>query len=190
MPSVSPRDPLPRFWSKVQKSEDPEGCWLWTGALNEKGYGFFKVEPKQLKAHRFAYEQFVGPIPEGLQVNHHCDNPACVRPDHLYVGTQQENRQDAVRRGRTATGERNGMYTCPESRTLGDRNGQRKHPERTARGERVTRARLKEADIPKIRALLAEGGHTLRAIGERFGVREFAIYAIREGMTWKHVKND
>lgn len=88
------QDPEPRFWVKVEKTES---CWLWTGATNGLGYGKFKADPRTpaVYAHRYAYELVVGPIPEGLQLDHCCENPPCVNPAHLEPVTQAEN----VRRG-------------------------------------------------------------------------------------------
>lgn len=89
-----------RFWEKVEKTD---GCWLWTASLTNKGYGEFRLnEPSPILAHRVAYELAHGPIPPGLFVCHHCDNPPCVRPDHLFLGTQKDNAQDMVRKGRHA----------------------------------------------------------------------------------------
>lgn len=98
---------LTRFWSKVQKSR---GCWLWTGNI-VRGYGQFAYStglehPRQrhVYAHRFSYELAHGPIPHGQQVCHRCDTRLCVRLDHLFLGTQQENLDDARRKGRLIDG--------------------------------------------------------------------------------------
>ena len=86
-----------------------DGCWIWDGAKTTGGYGHIRADGGRLRqAHRVGYEQLVGPIPPGLVACHRCDNPACVRPDHLFLGTQQENNDDmrAKGRGRRLVGER------------------------------------------------------------------------------------
>lgn len=95
-----------RFWSKVSTGH---GCWLWLGARhNRKGYGSFRVGGRCWLAHRVAYLFGVGPIPLGSHVLHTCDNPSCVRPGHLYLGSNVENVADRVTRGRSARGSANG----------------------------------------------------------------------------------
>lgn len=98
-----------RFWKKVVKTE---GCWLWTGAQDKRGYGgFVAPDGKRTLAHRFSFSRFVGPIPAGVLILHRCDMPKCVRPDHLFAGTHKDNTADAMQKGRQVIppqqGERN-----------------------------------------------------------------------------------
>ena len=88
-----------RFWSKVEKSE---GCWIWTGAKT-MGYGRFMFNGKSVIASRMAHYLAHGEMPSQF-VCHHCDNPACVRPDHLFVGTAMDNNRDAILKGRLDPG--------------------------------------------------------------------------------------
>jgi hypothetical protein len=82
-------EPEVRFWMRVEKDPQP-GCWWWTGTLNRR-YGVFSVRGKNIGAHRFAYEKLVGPIPEGLFLDHLCMNPTCVNPSHLEPVAPGEN---------------------------------------------------------------------------------------------------
>ena len=93
------------FWAKVEKTATD--CWLWTGSKHQSGHGLFTMgkDGRTIGAHRFAYEQVYGPIPYGLIVCHHCDNPSCVRPDHLFLGTRAINNQDRDIKGRQAKGQ-------------------------------------------------------------------------------------
>lgn len=83
--------------------EPNSGCWLWTACGDKDGYGFLRVANKNVKAHRLSYELHKGPIPPDLMVLHKCDTPACVNPDHLYLGNNSANQIDAARRGRNAS---------------------------------------------------------------------------------------
>lgn len=109
MPSPATADwtRLPRrFWAKVDRNGD---CWVWMGCRSRGGYGKFGVDGSRwAPAHRVAHELAIGPIPDGLDVLHRCDNPPCVRPDHLLAGTRLDNMRDAQAKGRLAVGERNG----------------------------------------------------------------------------------
>lgn len=86
-----------RFWSQVRLTDD---CWFWAGAISSRGYGKFQWRDVQ-GAHRVAYTLAIDPVPEGHYVMHKCDNRACVRPDHLVVGTAQENNLDRQAKGRS-----------------------------------------------------------------------------------------
>lgn len=92
-PDVQSRVPLElRFWSKVVRAGD---CFLFTGGKAGNGYGVFSIrKPITQYAHRFAWETTKGPIPDGMNVLHRCDNPSCVNPDHLFIGTQRDNVRD------------------------------------------------------------------------------------------------
>lgn len=78
------------------------GCWVWFGQKDKGGYGVFWFYGKQCRAHRASHELYAGLIPAGMCVLHRCDNPACVNPDHLFIGTRKDNTQDMLRKGRWA----------------------------------------------------------------------------------------
>ena len=95
-----------RFWPKVAKSAD---CWVWTSSRDRNGYGYFRISGlygrKAFGAHRIAYELTYGLIPPGMEVCHRCDTPACVRPEHLFLGTHATNLGDAAHKGRFPAGD-------------------------------------------------------------------------------------
>jgi len=146
-----------RFLTKVVKTD---GCWNWTACKDRWGYGRFKINGKHCGAHRVSYELYKNKIPEGLLIRHSCDNPACVNPDHLKLGTVQDNVDDRTKRGRHKCGYRKG-----------EKNGS---------------AKLTEADVLEIRQWL-EFGYTQRVIAEMFGVAHSRISMIKTGKHWSHI---
>ncbi len=152
------RDPVRLFWLKVKKMP---GCWLWTGATMRNGYGVFHARRyRKTVAHRFSWEIHNGPIPEGLFVCHHCDNRNCVRPDHLFVGTNKDNVADMRAKGRGSNG--------------------------VTRGEAHWYAKLTEEKVRLARRLFAQGVTPLQ-IAQRVAVHRDTIYRVVRRKAWKHV---
>lgn len=156
-----------RFWDRVDKTAGLDGCWLFTRRAG--GYGDIRIHYRRVGAHRFAYEQAKGPVPEGLFVLHSCDNPRCVNPLHLRAGTAKDNAKDAIVRGRwdpvTKSGVRVGQKklstTCayghpwtPENTYTGF-NHQRQAPLRVCRICSMKRARARYLATLAIAALEA-----------------------------------
>ena len=112
-----------RFWDKVEV--DPKtGCWVWTGGSIALGYGVLMRHGTSRLAHRLSAADFYGPIPDGLCALHHCDNPPCVWPKHLYIGTRQDNMDDRMKRGKNnpAKGARNAGAKLTEQAVLSIRH--------------------------------------------------------------------
>lgn len=136
------------------------GCWLWVGAWHKgkvESYGNFWVRGRVKKAHRVSYELFVGSIPSGLLVRHKCDFMPCVNPNHLELGTDKDNMQDAIVRGRRAS--------CS-----GEANG---------------RAKLTESQVRDIAdRMKKKTRHTVTELTKEFGVGRTVIYDIASGRLW------
>jgi len=190
-----------RFWLKVHKSHD-DGCWEWIGCRDRRGsgYGKFRINGENYRAHRLSWEMANGPIPPGMFVCHHCDNKACVRPTHLYLGTAKDNMKDALSRGLIALGDESFPRRHPERMARGERSGIRKHPERyanffgwaarhperMARGERSGLSKLKECQVVEIRTRHA-AGETMTALSLAYGVEISSISKIVHRKLWTHV---
>lgn len=104
-----------KFWRKVNKKSGKE-CWEWTASKFRRGYGQLSHGQKNLKAHRVSYVLHFGNIPDGKLVCHRCDNPSCVNPEHLFLGSQFDNVKDQIAKGRRhdVRGEKNGMAKLTE----------------------------------------------------------------------------
>lgn len=198
LPATDPKL-LARFLAKVQKTD---GCWLWTGWKFKSGYGGFDVDDSVLRAHRAAWRLFRGGT-NGLQVLHRCDTPPCVRPDHLFLGSQKDNMDDMIAKGRQAVGDRHGSRTHPEAVPRGDRNGSRKHPERLTRGgmhwyrthperlippvgERNGQAKLNAVAVRVVRWLVAHGAEQWK-VGAAYGISQSTVSMAVARVRWKHV---
>lgn len=175
-------DKVQRFWRKVQRCEHgemcPDCCWLWTGTKTRGGYGNVGIRqdgrPVTMRAHRLSWILTHGEIPAGMLALHNCptgDNPACVNPAHLWIGTHLENQQDSIAKGRKAVGERHGL---------------RLHPEAAARGEAITSTRLTREQVSDIRYLAAHGMSQL-LLGRLYAVSSSTIGKIERGETWAHL---
>ncbi|MDO9580401.1 MAG: HNH endonuclease signature motif containing protein [Bacteroidales bacterium] len=176
-----------RFWPKVKQTD---GCWLWLGAKDSDGYGSIKIgNHRGTHAHRIAYALKVGHIPTGLSVLHSCDNPSCVRPDHLFLGTQLDNVNDMAKKGRDhkAMGDRNASRLYPEKRLRGERHPFRLHPDLHARGERAANAKLKEGQVIEIRRSWEARELSQHALARKYGVTLATVNSIVLGKTWRHL---
>lgn len=157
------------FWLLVNMKTQEE-CWEWQDVRNKGGYGLFTVNYRPLQATRVSYLLSYGQDPLNMVVRHKCDNPPCVNPWHLELGSQKENMQDAVLRGRIANGSRNGSVTKPESRPRGVRNGISK---------------LNDAAVVHIRERYA-AGDTCEALAREFEVMGSLVARIVHGKIWTH----
>jgi hypothetical protein len=175
-----------RLWARVDKSGRADSCWPYRGARNAKGYGKIYVGPPNAPTpceytHRAAYQLTYGPLtPEKPNALHHCDNPPCCNPAHLYAGTDQDNNRDMSRRGR------NVMQRNPERVLEGQRRWRAAHPDRHT-GEGNPRHILMAAQIPGIRSRYAAGGIRLIDLAAEYGVSINSIWAAIKRRSWSHI---
>lgn len=158
MPSnraFTPEQRLASFWAKVDKN-GPNGCWVWTASRKPNGYAQFYSRGRMHRAHRLAWTLMGRELPaKGLELAHRCHNRICVNPEHIYVATHLENIQDGVRAARHA------------------------------HGERMSTAKLTEANVLEIRSL--RGKELSKSIAARFGVQASHISNIWTRRLWKHL---
>lgn len=147
---------IERFWKHVDKSSS---CWVWKSGTVNGGYGAFSVGRSMLRAHRVSYEIAHGPIPSGMLVCHSCDNPPCVNPAHLWLGTVGDNNRDALSKGR--------------------------HKPNIMCGEKHTEAKLREEDVILIRRWYAGSMYNMTDLGTLFNVSRTQIGRIVKGDAWR-----
>lgn len=149
-----------RFWKYVQKTQD---CWIWIGATRGKsGYGTLKVSGKSQGSHRISWLIHFGEIPKAMCVCHHCDNRLCVKPDHLFLGTQRDNIMDAVRKGRQVP----------------------PVPTKCYNGKHWTTTKLTWKIVQKMRKEYKMGKTTYRKLSKKYGVCYNTIEHVIRNMTW------
>ncbi len=184
-----------RFWPMV----DPYGptqphtpelgrCWEWIGCRDKNGYGKTRdADKSHIRTHRVSWILHNGPIPEGLWVLHRCDNPPCVRPDHLWLGTAKDNSEDMFKKGRAIIRPiRQPPVRAAQHYYRGDDHFSRSRPELLARGERNGSVRLTEAQVINIRARIA-AGERRQPIADEHGIAITTISALVRRETWAHV---
>lgn len=145
-----------RLWRKVSKAA-PSGCWEWQGSKDKKGYGRININKRPVLTHRFAWELENGPIPDGKDVLHSCDNPCCVNPSHLFLGTNDDNIADKVDKGRQE------------------------------RGSGHHRAKLTENQVIEIRRRYALGNISHSQLAAEYGVCRMAVTDIISRRNWAHI---
>lgn len=99
-----------KFWAKVPSNKDSNECWEWLGTKSSDGYAELKYKRKHIRANRIMWEMVNGQIPNGMIICHRCDNPACVNPHHLFLGTQMDNMHDKIAKGRHSYGENHKLH--------------------------------------------------------------------------------
>lgn len=162
---------LARILKRVVVNEET-GCWEWIGLRDKNGYGRIKLERKTRGVHRVFYSIMISDVPDEMLVCHHCDNPPCCNPEHLFLGTNQDNTADRHKKGRDASG---------------DRHFSRTHPELLARGKKNGSAKLTDADVLEIRERYIPYRCSCPMLAAEFNVSKSAIFRIVKRKNWSHI---
>lgn len=148
---------IQRFWAKILIDETDFACWNWQAGKVPFGYGMMWFGGKDQNSHRVAWQIAFGLIPKGMHVCHHCDNPSCCNPNHLFLGTPKQN--------------------------MNDRDGKQRGPI----GEKQGRSKLKPPDVLSIRSLYATGKCSQPALASQFSIDQAQVWRIIHRKTWKHI---
>lgn len=195
MPATRPLEE--RFWAKVDKNGPvmprmKTRCWVWTASTDGCGYGWIGLGPGRGlgKAHRLSFEMHNGGIGEERCVLHHCDNPPCVRPDHLFEGTQKDNADDRERKGRgnQVRGDAHPARLHPENLVRGERHHMRRDPSLRYWGEKNSKAKLTEEKVRSIRQEFDPASMEYADLAQKYGVTASAIGRVILRKTWPHVE--
>lgn len=160
---------IQRFWAKVKIASDMDTCWEWQGNTYPEGYGQFYCQRRKFRAHRVSWELANSESAGELFVLHSCDNPLCVNPKHLFLGTQKDNMQDMLSKNRQ-----------------GWKSSNRKPSKPRKYGQDRTGAKLSNAAVSEIRSD-AQSGLSQRKIARKHGVSQPLICKILNGDGWKHL---
>ncbi len=177
------------FFDKVDTLVERGDCWIWLAHKNKTGYGMFAIGMESYLSHRISFYIKNNIDPKDKLVLHKCDNRACVRPEHLFLGTNQDNSDDCKAKGRLAVGERNGLKAHPEKASRGKDHFTYKNPEKITRGIKHGSAKLTEQDVLEIRNLYFEGQVTYQDLADKYKVKNSTIAAIIKGLSWSHLEN-
>lgn len=171
-----------RFWNKVFGHSDPTKCWIWTASHNGREYGLYWHPPwgRRGLAHRVSYEDRFGPIPAGMHCLHRCDNPRCVNPDHLFLGTNTDNIADRVAKKRS-------NKTRPD--IAGDQNWTRKNPDKVLRGASIGTSKYSEAIIRTILEARCNGVGPAEIV-RTHKLPKGAVDNILAGNSWAHIHRE
>lgn len=149
-----------RFWEKVDKNPDKNGCWNWIAHTDRKGYGVLRIGEQMVHSNRVAWMVTYGDIPNGLFVCHHCDNRLCCNPEHLFLGNNQDNMRDMARKGR---GRNSPSY-----------------------GESHPNSKVTQRDVEEMRRLYGTGKYTYYQLAPLFGISYQNVGNIITRKTWNY----